>query len=42
MAQIATVWAVFQGLLLEALPFLLIGVAISSLARALDPSGHWL
>lgn len=42
MQQLATVWAVFQGLLLEAIPFLLIGVAISSIAMAWDPRGKWL
>ena len=42
MQQLATVWAVFQGLLLEAIPFLLIGVAISSVAMAWDPRGKWL
>lgn len=41
-AQGATVWAVFQGLLLEALPFLLIGVSIATLGRAWDPRGRWL
>ncbi|MFW6730770.1 MAG: permease [Synechococcus sp.] len=40
--QLATAWAVFQGLLVEALPFLLIGVAIATLARAWDPRGRWL
>ena len=42
MAQLATAWAIFQGLLLEALPFLLIGVGIASLARWLAPGGAWL
>ena len=42
MAQLATAWAIFQGLLLEALPFLLIGVGIASLARWLGPGGAWL
>ncbi len=32
----------FQGLLLEAIPFLLIGVAIATAARAGDPRGRWL
>jgi hypothetical protein len=32
----------FQGLLIEALPFLLIGVLISSVARWLAPGGRWL
>jgi len=40
--QLQTVWAVFQGLLLEAIPFLLIGVAIATVARAWDPRGRWL
>jgi uncharacterized membrane protein YraQ (UPF0718 family) len=40
--RLATAWAIFQGLLLEALPFLLIGVAIASLARWLAPGGGWL
>ena len=42
MERLATAWAIFQGLLLEALPFLLIGVAIASLARWLAPGGGWL
>jgi uncharacterized membrane protein YraQ (UPF0718 family) len=41
-SQWQTVWAVFQGLLLEAIPFLLIGVAIATAARAWDPRGRWL
>jgi len=41
-AQLQTVWAVFQGLLLEAIPFLLIGVSIATAARAWDPRGRWL
>ncbi len=40
--RLATAWAIFQGLLLEALPFLLIGVTIASLARWLAPGGAWL
>lgn len=40
--QLQTVWAVFQGLLLEAIPFLLIGVAIATVTRAWDPRGRWL
>jgi uncharacterized membrane protein YraQ (UPF0718 family) len=40
MQQLITVWAVFQGLLLEAMPFLLIGVAIATVAKALDPRGR--
>jgi uncharacterized membrane protein YraQ (UPF0718 family) len=39
---VSTAWALFQGLLIEALPFLLIGVLISSLARWLAPGGRWL
>lgn len=42
MERLATAWAIFQGLLLEALPFLLIGVLIASLARWLAPDGSWL
>lgn len=37
-----TAWALFQGLLIEALPFLLIGVLISGLARWIAPGGRWL
>jgi len=39
---VSTAWALFQGLLIEALPFLLIGVLISSLTRWLAPGGRWL
>jgi uncharacterized membrane protein YraQ (UPF0718 family) len=39
---VSTAWALFQGLLIEALPFLLIGVLISALARWLAPGGSWL
>ncbi len=42
LAWLATAWAIFQGLLVEALPFLLIGVAIASLARWLAPGGRWM
>ncbi len=42
LAWLATAWAIFQGLLLEALPFLLIGVGIASLARWLAPGGTWM
>ena len=42
LAWLATAWAIFQGLLIEALPFLLIGVAIASLARWLAPGGRWM
>lgn len=38
MNRLATIWAIFQGLLLEALPFLL----IAGLARWLAPGGRWL
>ncbi len=41
-ARLATIWALFQGLLLEALPFLLLGVLISATARWLAPGGRWL
>jgi uncharacterized membrane protein YraQ (UPF0718 family) len=40
--RIRTAWALFQGLLLEALPFLLLGVAIAALARGLAPQGGWM
>jgi hypothetical protein len=40
--RLATAWALFQGLLIEALPFLLIGVVISALARWFAPGGGWL
>ena len=40
--SLANAWALFQGLLIEALPFLLIGVLISALARWLSPGGGWL
>ena len=42
MERLATGWAIFQGLLLEALPFLLIGVLVAALARWLSPQGEWL
>ena len=41
-ARLATAWALFQGLLIEALPFLLIGVLISAAARWFAPGGQWL
>jgi uncharacterized membrane protein YraQ (UPF0718 family) len=41
-ARLSTAWALFQGLLIEALPFLLIGVLISATARWLAPGGAWL
>ena len=31
--RFATAWALFQGLLIEALPFLLLGVLIATAAR---------
>ncbi len=40
--RLATAWALFQGLLIEALPFLLIGVVIAGLARWFSPGGSWL
>ncbi|MFN5162564.1 MAG: permease [Cyanobacteriota bacterium] len=40
--RLANAWALFQGLLIEALPFLLIGVLISALARWLSPGGGWV
>ena len=41
-AWLPTAWALFQGLLIEAMPFLLIGVLISGLASWLAPGGQWL
>ena len=41
-ARLATAWALFQGLLIEALPFLLLGVLIATGARWLAPGGQWL
>ena len=38
----STVWAIFQGLVLEAMPFLFIGVAVAGLARWLAPAGGWM
>jgi uncharacterized membrane protein YraQ (UPF0718 family) len=40
--RLATAWALFQGLLIEALPFLLVGVVIAAAARWLAPGGGWL
>ncbi|MEB3156949.1 MAG: permease [Cyanobacteriota bacterium] len=40
--RFATAWALFQGLLIEALPFLLLGVLIATGARWLSPGGRWL
>jgi uncharacterized membrane protein YraQ (UPF0718 family) len=42
LARLATAWALFQGLLIEALPFLLIGVLIAGAARWFSPGGLWL
>ncbi len=42
LTRLATAWALFQGLLIEALPFLLIGVLISAGARWFAPGGRWL
>jgi uncharacterized membrane protein YraQ (UPF0718 family) len=42
LARFATAWALFQGLLIEALPFLLIGVLIAAAARWFSPGGLWL
>jgi len=42
MNRLATTWALFQGLLLEALPFLLLGIAIAGLARWLVPQRLWI
>ena len=42
LASLSTAWALFQGLLLEALPFLLLGVLIAAVARWLNPGGSWL
>ncbi len=40
--RLATGWAIFQGLLIEALPFLLLGVTIAGLARWLVPQSTWV
>ena len=42
MMRLATGWAIFQGLLIEALPFLLLGVTIAGLARWLVPQSTWV
>ena len=42
MERLATAWAIFQGLLLEAIPFLLLGVLIAGLARWLVPQTTWI
>ena len=40
--KLSTAWAIFQGLLLEAIPFLLLGVAIAGFARWLVPQNAWV
>jgi uncharacterized protein len=40
--RLVTAWALFQALLVEAMPFLLIGVALSTLARWISPGGRWV
>ena len=40
--RFATAWAIYQGLLLEAIPFLLLGVSIAGLARWLVPQTAWI
>jgi uncharacterized membrane protein YraQ (UPF0718 family) len=40
--RLATAWALFQGLLIEALPFLLLGVMIATAARWFAPGGRWV
>ena len=42
MESLSTAWAIFQGLLLEAIPFLLLGVTIAGLARWLVPQTAWV
>ena len=42
MTRLATGWAIFQGLLIEALPFLMLGVTIAGLARWLVPQSAWV
>ncbi len=42
MVRLATGWAIFQGLLIEALPFLLLGVLIAGLARWFVPQSTWI
>ena len=42
MQRFANAWAIFQGLLLESLPFLLLGVAIAALARWMVPQAAWV
>ena len=40
--KVSTAWAIFQGLLMEAIPFLLLGVAIAGMARWLVPQTAWV
>jgi uncharacterized membrane protein YraQ (UPF0718 family) len=40
--RFSSAWALFQALLVEAMPFLLIGVLISAAARWLSPGGAWV
>ena len=40
--KISTAWVIFQGLLLEAIPFLLLGFAIAGFARWLVPQNAWV
>ncbi len=42
MQRLANAWAIFQGLLIESRPFLLLGVAIAALARWLVPQAAWV
>ena len=42
MTRLATAWAIFQGLLIEALPFLMLGVTIAGVARWLVPQSAWV
>ncbi len=42
MSRFSTAWAIFQGLLLEALPFLLIGVIIAGISRWIVPQVAWI
>ena len=42
MTRLATAWAIFQGLLIEALPFLMLGVTIAGLARWMVPQSAWV
>ncbi|QEY33508.1 permease [Synechococcus sp. RSCCF101] len=42
MDQLGTIWSLFQALFLEATPFLVLGIAISTLARRYLPGGEVL